>query len=225
MDNMDALFNDRAVAGDNQLKNLAGLIQQEDNVNKEVETAEAMVADAKARRSELRNKTIPEAMIDCKLREFTTDDGLKAKLAFGTDGSLGSPKTAEEFAEKEAKIDLIIEHGGGEIVKQIVNVTFPKEMARHAEGVKNWLDHSLTGAPLTPHGERFAEWLAKSPEERGAWPVTVGRERSIHHQTLASWIKSRMEEDRPEDRLPLPLLERLGIWFGEIAKITRPKKK
>ena len=224
-DPMDALFDNQMVAGDNQLKNLAGLIEAEDAANSELETLETMAADVKAKRTELRNKLIPEAMLEAKTREFTTDGGLKAKLSFSTDGSLGSPKTAEEFAAKEAKLDLIIEHGGAEIVKQVVSIAFPKELARQAEGLRSWLGHVLYGDELTSHGKLFADWLAKPPEERGQWPVSITRERSVNHQTLMKFIKDKMEEDSPADRIPMTVLEKLGIWYGEIAKITRPKPK
>jgi len=204
-DPMDALFANQMVAGDNQLKNLAGLIEQEDEANNELAALETMTADVKARRSNLRNKLIPEAMLEAKTRDFTTDSGLKAKLAFATDGSLGSPKTEEERREKEAKLDLIIAHGGGEIVKQIVTVEFPKEMIEEAE--------------------KFRTWLIDELQERRGWAVNISRERSVNHQTLMSFIRTRMEEERPEDRIPMTILEKLGIWYGEIAKITRPKKK
>ncbi len=224
-DPMDALFGAQMTAGDNQLKNIAGLIEAEDAANNEAATAEAMLADAKARRTELRNVRIPAAMLDAGMREFTTDSGLKAKVAFATDGSLGSPKTAEEFAEREAKFDLIEAHGGGEIMKQLVILSFPKDMVRHAEGVRNWMDHKITGAELNNQGALFDDWINKTPEDRGTWPISATRERAVNHMTLGSWIRSRMSEDAAEDQLPQSFLDKLGIWYGEIAKITRPKPK
>jgi hypothetical protein len=47
--------------------------------------------------------------------------------------------------------------------------------------------------------------------------LVVSVERNIHHQTLKSWIKERMEKGAS-----IPLDE-LGLWYGQTAKIKRPK--
>lgn len=203
---IDALFDRRAEvsATDNQVSRIRQLIAEEDDVNREIDQLSTVLEDTKARRTELRNQLIPKAMLDSGMREFTTEDGLKAKIAFATDGSLGSPKNAEEEAIREAKIDCIIEHGGGEIVKQMVTLEFPKEMVAEAESVR--------------------QWLVKEMDKRG-WNVSVGRKRAIHHQTLGSWIRERMSSNDPRDHLPQSFFDRVGLWFGEIAKITRPKAK
>lgn len=200
---MDALFGAQVKAGDNQLKNIAALINEEGERNDELATLEAMADSVKARRSELRNKLIPEAMLDAQMREFTTEEGIKAKITFNTDGSLGSPKTPEEYQAREEKYDIIEAHGGGEIIKQLVSVEFPKDMFHEAE--------------------TFRKWLVEQVKKR-EWPVNVTRTRTINHQTLGSWIRSKMQSENVKDHIPMPVLEKLGIWYGEIAKITRPKK-
>lgn len=204
--NMDALFESRGglQASDGQLSRLRQLMAEESDTRAEIETAEAMLESSKERNRELRNKLIPAAMLDAQLREFTTDDGTKAKITFITDGALGSAKTPEEQAIKEAKLDLIIASGGGEIVKQTVTIEFPKEMVEQAE--------------------TFREWCQKEMEKR-KWNVLVSRERSVNHQTLGSWIRERMASGDAEDHLPPSFFERIGIWYGEAAKITRPKPK
>lgn len=202
---LDALFDNRAEvkATDQGVSRIRQLIAEEDDANREVDQLTTLLEDTKARRTELRNQLIPTAMLDAGMREFTTEDGLKAKIAYAVDGALGSPKTPEEVEEKERKLDCLIEHGGGEIVKQVVTLQFPKEMVEEAETMRKWLIEQM--------------------EKRG-WNVAVSRERSVHHQTLGSWIRERMEAPRAEDRLPDSFFERMGLWFGEIAKITRPKK-
>jgi hypothetical protein len=47
--------------------------------------------------------------------------------------------------------------------------------------------------------------------------LNVAMRRNIHHQTLKAWIKERMEEGAT-----LPLSE-IGLWYGQIAKIKRPR--
>lgn len=93
--------------------------------------------------------------------------------------------------ERERKIDVLIGAGAEEIVKMVVTVAFGK-------------------------GEYdAARQLAEELRDRKLAAVAG---RSIHHQTLKSWIKERMEAG---DALPL---EEIGIWYGQVAKIKRPKR-
>ncbi len=204
--NIDALFEARAGvnANDGQVSRIKQLIAEDDDTGREIDQLGIMLEDNKLRRRELRNSLIPKAMLDAGMRAFTTDDGLVAKIAYATDGALGSARNAEELAEREAKIDIIIEHGGGEIVKQLVTLEFPKEMAGEAETMRAWLATEM---------------------EKRSWPVNVDRTRTIHHQTLGSWIKEKMNSGDVSDHLPPSFFERVGLWFGEVAKITKPKVK
>lgn len=217
---MDALFGAQVKAGDNQLKNIAGLIRDEGVACDDLAAAEAMAAEAKERRSELRNKLIPTAMLDACTREFTTDDGVKAKIAFATDGALGSPKTEEEYAAREAKYDAIVAAGGGEIVQLQVAVNFPKERFADGAVLARWLDHVLKNDFNITDPKTGASYIIRSG---GGLQVT--RQRAVNHMTLGKWIKERMGSDNINDHLPASFLEKLGIWYGEIAKITRPKPK
>jgi hypothetical protein len=206
MSDIDALFAGQMKAGDNQLKNISALINEEDDVNKSLETQEAIISQLKERRTELRTKLIPSAMLEAGMREFVTEDGVKATITFATDGALGSARTPEEWAERERKLDVIEAHGGGEIIKMAVTVEFPKDMFGDAELLRKGIEDQLREAGML---------------ERG---VGVTKQRSVHHQTLGSWIRSKMEADKAEDQLPASMLEDIGIWYGEIAKIKRPKK-
>ena len=47
--------------------------------------------------------------------------------------------------------------------------------------------------------------------------LAVAKRRNIHPQTLRAWVRERMEEGAE-----LPLSE-VGLWYGQIAKIKRPK--
>jgi hypothetical protein len=100
----------------------------------------------------------------------------------------GALGTDEE--ERERKLDILIANGADEIVKLEVTVAFGKG------------DYAK------------AQALAGELTRRGL-PTVI--ERNIHHQTLKSWVKERME-----DGAALPLDE-IGLWYGQIAKIKRPK--
>lgn len=208
---IDALFETRAgtAASDGQINRISELINQEADLRGEIETLEAALKEAGERSRAIRHVELPKAMLDAQMREFTADNGLKAKVVFITDGSLGSAKTEEERQEKEAKLDCIIAHGGGEIIKQTVTLTFPKEMVEEAEAIRVWL----------------VDQVKKRAAEKSIWGlVSVNRERSVHHQTLCSWIKEKMGSDRAEDQLPPAFFERIGMWYGEAAKLFFPKK-
>jgi hypothetical protein len=111
----------------------------------------------------------------------------------GTEAKLAfecSGALGTDEAERERKIDLLIANGADEIVKLEVKVPYGKGK----------------------YGE--ATQLAAELADRG---LVVSVERNIHHQTLKSWIKERMEKGAS-----IPLDE-LGLWYGQTAKIKRPK--
>lgn len=204
-DQMDALFNASGNLGtDASLSRIRQLMAEENDMRAEKATAEAMLENAKARSREIRHTLLPSAMLDAGVREFVADDGTKAKITFVTDGSLGPANTPEEFAAREAKLDCIIEFGGGEIVKQLVALEFPKEMVEEAEA--------------------FRAWCEKEMKER-KWSVKVSRSRSVHHMTLTSWIKEKMSSGDADEQLPQEFFDRTDLWYGEAAKVTPPKNK
>lgn len=196
---MDALFSGATSASDGQLSRIAQLLAEEHDTKCELDTANEMARAAKERLNDLHHSRIPEAMAQAGVTEFKDEKGLKAVLAFSADGALGSPSTPEEHAERERKLDIIEAHGGAEIIKMTVTVEFPKDLFPWAQKC----------------AAKVVEWLTAS----GLKGVSVSRLRTIHHQTLKKWIKDRMEAGA---ELPL---DDLGIWYGQIAKITRPKDK
>lgn len=205
---MDALFDasQKVKASDTQLSIIGRLIQEEQEAEGEIAAAEEMLANAKERKRTILLNTLPQAMLDAGMREFVTSDGLKAKIAFLTDGSLGPARNAEELAEREAKIDCIIENGGGEIVKQTVTIEFPKEYAHMAEELRGRIEKLL----------QTKKW--------GGINAAVTRERSVNHQTLGSWIRERMESGDADEQLPPEFFEITGIWYGEGVKMQQPRK-
>jgi hypothetical protein len=93
--------------------------------------------------------------------------------------------------ERERKLDILIANGADEIVKLEVTAAFGRgDYAR-------------------------AQALAGELSRRG---IATAISRNIHHQTLKSWVKERMEAG---DQLPL---DEVGLWYGQIAKIKRPKE-
>ena len=200
MSGMDELFNASTVqASDQHLSRISQLVAEEGDTKAELATAEEMVRSAKERLTELYHDRLPAALIAAGTTEFKDTNGIKVALAFAADGALGSPKTAEEFAERDRKLDLIESlEGGAEIIKFTVAVHFPKELTSWAAkligSINRWLDkHELRG-------------------------IMIERQRTIHHQTLKKWVKERMEAGAS-----LPL-DDLGMWYGQIAKVQRPKE-
>ena len=209
---MDALFNSAGPLGSDQaLSRVQQLLAEHSDLKAEIDTALAILETAKEREREIRHKSLPEAMLNAGTREFVTENGLKAKLVFITDGSLGSPKNEEERLAKEAKLDAIIEYGGGDIVKQTVTLEFPKEMVDDAQAVMDFLV------------ERF-ETKVKAGDTKWS-QVALYRERSVNHQTLGAWIRERMSSGEASEQLPQDFFDRVDIWYGEAAKITPPKPK
>lgn len=205
---LDQLYDasQKVTASDTQLRSIGDLIQEERRAVGDIETAEAMLEEAKARRRELQFKRLPDAMLAAGMREFKTADGLTAKIVFLTDGALGPANTPEELAERERKIDCIIEHDGGEIVKQTVSIEFPKEFADQAEVIKERLEKLF----------QTKKW--------GSIPVKIGRFRTVNHMTLSAWIKERMASGDAEEQLPPSFFTTVGIWYGEAVKIMLPRK-
>lgn len=236
---MDALFGESQTvqASDNQLRSISQLLAEEAAANDAKETAEALLTDAKERLNDLRTRRIPDAMRDAQLTEFRGENGLKASLVFSADGALGSPKTEEEWQERERKIDLIEAHGGGEIIKMTVSVSFDRDGYESAAKLAAMInDTDLVVPHILPElkglleADIFAEETSINEGTRSAlrWAIDfieVGtsrraeRLRTIHHQTLKKWIKERVEVGAD-----LPLDE-LGIWYGQIAKIERPRQQ
>lgn len=195
---MDALFGAATTTGnDASLSRVAQLIAEEGDTLREKETGEAIVAAAKERLQEIYHDRLPQAMLAAGVTNFTDEEGIKVSLDLAVDGALGPANTPEERDAREAKLDLIEEHGGGEITKLALVVEFPKE--QHA------------AAALAR--KKIMEWL----EAQKLTGVTVSTNRSIHHQTLKKWIKEKMEAG-----VELPL-EALGVWYGQMGKIKRPK--
>lgn len=226
---MDSLFGAKKEASSDQLSNISDLMQIESDLRSQMETAAGMVADYKRQLNHLTNEQLPAAMAEAGVEEFTSSKtGNKVKLTFSADGTIG-PKSDPN---REKKIDRWIELGAGEIVKQSVTVSFPKEKFESATELANSLRR--TGRKIIVHlDEHQSEEDAVELEHQiklicnnevqrieGGYE-NVLEERSINANSLKAFIKQRMEGDGSGGD-PLPLDE-LGCWYGQTAKITRAK--
>lgn len=198
---MDALFGAASTVGSSQsLSQIAQLIAEEGDTLADKATAEAMVEASKERLREIYHDRLPAAMLAAGVTNFTDEGGNVLSLKLAVDGALGpSSGTPEEMAARAKKLDLIEKHGGGEIIKMTVEVAFPKEAHEAAQMLK----------------AKVEEWI--KAQKLGGVSVSIGR--NIHHQTLKKWIKEQMEAG-----VSLPL-DDLGIWYGQIGSIKRPKPK
>ena len=188
----------RLRGSDQAVSRVSQLIAEYADIDGELKAIADMEKALKERRNELTHRTLPEAMLDAGVRDFTTPEGLKAKIAPMTDGSLGQE-------DREKKLQAIIDAGGGEIVKQMVIVSFPKEQFQNAEATKDRINQFI--------------------ENQGWKGIAVTCERNVHHMTLTSWVKERQSSGDVEDHLPDSFFEVTGLWFGEGVKVTIPKKK
>lgn len=200
MGDVDLLMGGTRSATPQQISALNQRIAEYVDTEAEIKTAEAMLENAKARRNELKHRTLPEAMLAANMRTIETEDGTKVRLSFMTDGSLG-------HENREAKLDAIVEFGGGEIVKQMLVIEFPKEFVDHAEELR---------ARIAKMFETTKKW--------GKIPAQIRRERNVNHQTMCAWIKERMASDDVRHQLPQAFFDRTGLWYGEGAKVKLPKK-
>jgi len=224
---LDALFGAKKEASDSQLSKISDLLVAEAAATDAKETAEAMAAAARQQINTITQLKLPEAMLEAGIEEFkSAQTGTTVKIHFAADGSLG-PKNDPE---KEKKIDLLVANGGGEIVKQSVTVHFPKDQFEQAQALADRLSDDriavVTYFPkeLAEEAQAHADKMLKTLNQETVVLTNeyenVECERSVHAAGLKKWVKDQME--KPGKDLPL---DQLGIWYGQIAKITRPKKQ
>lgn len=224
---MDALFGAKKEASDGQLQRISDLMRAEAAAQDALATANAMASSAKAEINRITLGALPQLMAEAGVQDFTSSEtGNRVKLGFSADGSVG-PKSDPD---RDKKIDRWIELGAGEIVKQSVTVSFPKDMFEESEKLAGWLRDArpkiIVFLPEEFDEEEAGKIEADIRQQYNVETVlnparyeNVEQERSINANLLKSFIKKKVE-----DGAELPLDE-LGCWYGQTTKITRPKKK
>lgn len=161
--------------------------QEAVDLEREILNAEENLKALKGRKNQLTMTEIPEAIAEAGMgSEFSLDDGTKIKITQFYSGTL--PKAEE--ARKKA-FDVIIDAGGGKLIKNELSLNFEKGEDELAQTAVN----TLRG-------------LGHQPELK----------ETIHHQTLLGFVREKVKKG---ELIPL---EPLGIYTGNVAKITLPKE-
>lgn len=169
---------------------------------KEATELESLITDledqlkqVKERLRSLTEQEMVSIMADLGLSDFTLDSGEKLVVSEFYSGSLN------RAPDKQAALDWIHEHGGTDLIKTGVNLTFGKS------------EHNM------------ALSLIESLKEQGYDPTV---DEGVHPQTLAAFAREKNQEYYEAlgngETLEEPPLETLGIYHGRKVKIKAGKK-
>lgn len=129
-------------------------------LEREVDDMERTLKVAKAALLELRRNTLPDAMAEHGLSEFKLADGSGIKVKNFVAGSL-----SQATIEKSAALALLEEHGGVDLIKNELTVSFQKK------------DHNRAVA------------LLHDLQQQG-YDATL--DSTVHHSTLAAWCREKV---------------------------------
>jgi hypothetical protein len=113
-------------AGHNALAYLEGLVQLHHETTDRLSDLEDQAKVTKAEVTRIEQHTLPDAMLQVGLTNFTTTDGTGVEIDKIVSGSI--PKGNKAAAHKWLR-----DHGHGDIIKQDVTVSFTKEQSAQAD--------------------------------------------------------------------------------------------
>ena len=182
-----------------ELKEIIRYAQAAESLQKEIAEAQAALKEKNAQLQELLNETIPVAMMEEFISDFTLESGAQVKLKTVVSGSLPS-KGAIEKAQGEERDQLILrrneglawirEVGAGDIIKNDVSVSFGKGEDGKAA--------------------KLAEYLG----QQGYGP---SQETKVHPQTLNAFLRERIGTG---EEIPADLF---SLFTGTVAMFDLPK--
>lgn len=139
-------------------------------------------------------KTVPEAMAQAGVLEFTTSDGkLKVVSKFDFFGGLPAPSTIEKSKGDERNVLVkrlqdslawLRAHGHADLIKNEIAVSLPKESDNVAAAVTSFLDENDLSYIRyeTVHPQTFRAWLREQNKAGVDVPLdlfgVVGREKA-----------------------------------------------
>lgn len=159
---LDALMTYQAPSAD-QLTELSTLVNRLRDHENQLAEAENYANQLKATIHRLKTQAIPQTMASAGCSDFVTEGGLRVKLKDVVSGSL--PKL--DKVKRQAAIDWIREHGGTDLVKTEMTITFER-------GQDN-----LVGA------------IAETAESFGVEHET---NEGVHHSTLKSFVREKIRD-------------------------------
>lgn len=177
--------------------NLIRLLGEWDEVEANIKGLEEMLSSLNARKTELKTKSIPDAMAMLGSGEWQGDepdeDGKVPKVVMDDFVSGSLPK---DPAAREMAISWLEENGGGELLKTEISATFGKS------------EHN---SALDVFGT-----LSKMAEEMG-FQLTM--DSGCHPQTYLAFMREKLKGG---ESVPV---EKLGLFVGRVAKVSRVKAK
>lgn len=191
-------------ANDNQLRDVAELIQEYRDQEDKIKDLEQEVKAEKALFFTLQTERLPAALDSINSAGFKTTNGLQIKLDPFFDGSL--PK--EDLVQREEALAWLRENGHEGIIKRVITMSFPKDYAPYAEIFLKKIQAALE--------------LMVVEDTIKEDTILVDLKEDVHHMTLKSWAREMMESDPPQE---FPA-ETLGLFVGRRATVKLiPEKK
>lgn len=147
-------------------------------------------AELQGRRALILGRELPDLMDSKKIEAFTVD-GVPFKVDNYYKASIPSdnPDPGHDWLE---------EHGHGDLIKNTIVVTLPKDSEEMAKEIEDYVR------------QRYQQ-------------AVIERKRQVPWASLTSWLKELWESTDPEK--VLPPLEIMGATVGRIVKVGKPKKK
>jgi len=148
----------------NQIERLRAHADEASSISDQIEETETLLKALKARRQQLANKVMLDLMLDLGIDDFTRK-GIKYTIKDYLSGTF-----PRDPIDRQMAFDWLEENGFGEIIKNIITVSFPKGDNDRAEDCMETLRD-----------------LGCRPE----------RTKSVHPMTLKKHAKEYLEDGRP----------------------------
>lgn len=149
----------------------------------------ALLAELNKRKLEILHKELPEFMDEKKIEDFSVDGRtFKAENYFKASIPSDNPDPGHDWLE---------EHGHGDIIKNTIVITLPKDCEDMAKEITDYVT------------QRYQQ-------------AVVERKRAVPWTSLTSWLKELWLSDDPEK--VLPPLDIMGATVGRIVKVKDKKK-
>lgn len=137
-------------------------------LDEDIEKVEKNLTSMKAELLELRREKIPMAMAELGFNEIKLDDGSKVAVSSFVHGSI--PK--DDPIKRAQAIALLEEHGGADLIKNELVVTFGRKDHNRAVALK---------------------------EELAAAGYDTSITSSVHHATLSAWCREKVKHGEQLD--------------------------
>lgn len=171
------------------LESMQALAEEVIDIDERIEKNEARIRELRARRDTILTASLVDMMDEAGVsllqvgdRKFQAGPFYKALIPVEDQNHPG--------------LVWLDEHGAGDLIKNVITVTFPKGSDDEA---------------------RLAEQLIRQRFQM----ADVTRQRAVHHMTLTAWLKEMHQSTNPNK--VMPPLDVIGGIIGRIVKISKAK--